>query len=244
MKRKALMYSTGFCCSSKPYLPVLILVLGLFAGLQGRAVAGEAPGWLGVEVQAMTEELARAFGLRHTEGVVVTEVVPGSPAERAALHVGDVIIKYADESITSPELLKKKIQTTAPGKHVRIEVVRFWGKVRLLRALIEAHASTRPVTHIRTNPRFDQLGLQLAELTLAQRVRFGTGMQGVLVREAGAGTPGLESGDVILMFADKPVSSVQALIDQIGAAKPGRTLPILIQREHKRFYMPLTIPVG
>ena len=223
-------------------LLVLALTVLAFMGVQRPAVAGDAPGWLGVEVQAMTEELAKAFGLSRAKGVVVTEVIPGSPAERAAMHVGDVIIKYADEDVESPESLKARIAATPPGKHVRIEVVRFWGKVRLLRALIEAHASSRPVTHIRTNPKFDQLGIRLSELTLAQRVRFGTGMYGVLVKEAGANTPHLQSGDVILMLADKPVSSVQSLIDQIGSQKPGRVLPVLIQRGHQRLYVPLKIP--
>jgi len=223
-------------------LLVLALTVLALTGLQRSAVAGDAPGWLGVEVQAMTDELAKAFGLSHAKGVVVTEVVPGSPAERAAMHVGDVIIKYADEDVESPESLKARIAATPPGKHVRIEVVRFWGKVRLLRALIEAHASTQPATHIRTNPVFDSLGLQLAELTLAQRVRFGTGMYGVLVKEAGANTPHLQKGDVILMLADKPVSSVQSFIDHIGTEKPGRILPVLIQRGHQRRYVPLKIP--
>ena len=225
----------------RAWLALALTVLA-FAGFQRVAVAGDAPGWLGVEVQAMTEDLARAFGLPHAQGVVVTEVVPGSLAERAAMHVGDVIIKYADEDVESPDSLKARIAATPPGKHVRIEVVRFWGKIRLLRALIEAHASTRPATHIRTNPNFDRMGLQLAELTLAQRVRFGTGMHGVLVKEAGANTPHLKKGDVILMLADKPVSSVQSFIDHIGAEKPGRTLPVLIQRAHHRRYVPLNIP--
>ncbi len=228
--------------SSRRVLLVLALTVLSLGAIQRPAVAGDAPGWLGVEVQAMTEELARAFGLSHAKGVVVTEVVPGSPAERAAMHVGDVIIKYADEDVESPESLKARIAATPPGKHVRIEVVRFWGKVRLLRALIEAHASALPASHIRTNPIFDRLGLQLAELTLAQRVRFGTGMYGVLVKEAGANTPHLKKGDVILMLADKPVSSVQSFIDHIGAEKPGRTLPVLIQRAHHRRYVPLNIP--
>ena len=239
------MFSTKFCTVlNRRALFVMALSLLLLGGLQRPAAAGAAPGWLGVEVQAMTGDLAKAFGLRHTQGVVVTEVVPGSPAERAAVHVGDVIIKFADKDVDSPGMLKEMIKATAPGRHVRIEVVRFWGKVRLLRALIEVHASARPTTHIQSNPKFDALGVQLAELTLAQRARYGTGMHGVLVKEAGAEAPGLQAGDVILMLADKPVNSIQVFIDRVGAEAAGRVLPVLVQREHRRFFVPLTIPAA
>jgi S1-C subfamily serine protease len=87
---------------------------------KGRVVRG----WLGVEIQDLTPTLADYFGLSGTEGVVIRGVVSGSPAERAGLQQGDVIIAWNGKKLQSTGDLLDLAREAGPGKRVQLSVVR------------------------------------------------------------------------------------------------------------------------
>ena len=74
--------------------------------------------WLGVGIQGVTEELAQYFGLNKAEGAVISNVVPGSPADNAGLRRGDVIQEFDGKPINNPEELVAAIEKTPIGKKV------------------------------------------------------------------------------------------------------------------------------
>ena len=96
-------------------------------------------GWLGVEAQAITPQIARALELDDTQGVVVVGVVRGGPAHRAGLQPGDVIVAIDDKKITEARQALLAISSRKPGNHVKLEVLRS-GKSLIL----EATAIERP----------------------------------------------------------------------------------------------------
>jgi len=101
----------------------------------GTAVAGEDEGWLGVSLQRLTPELREATDISSDVGVLVTDVVEQSPAEKAGFEVGDIILKYDGKEVTSPRRLSKLVRKTAPDTQVKVDISRD-GKKKTLTAKV------------------------------------------------------------------------------------------------------------
>jgi len=81
-------------------------------------------GWLGVALRPLTPDVAQTLGLTEQRGAVVDGVVPGSPAERAGLRKGDVIVAFGDRPVMSPADLSRRIAGQPPGQRVQLTIVR------------------------------------------------------------------------------------------------------------------------
>jgi serine protease Do len=81
-------------------------------------------GWLGVSIQALTPELAKGFGLKEANGVLISDIVQDSPAEKAGIVSGDIIIEFDRKKMDSPQELQKVVGATAPGRAVPLKVWR------------------------------------------------------------------------------------------------------------------------
>ena len=81
-------------------------------------------GYLGVAVRPLTPELAEAAGLKEQKGVVIENVVEGSPADKAGVQKGDVIVSVNDQPVAAPQELTRRIVATAPGTRVEVSLVR------------------------------------------------------------------------------------------------------------------------
>lgn len=103
----------------------------------------EAGGWLGVSLQELNSSLAKAYGLQEEGGVLVNEVIADSPAARAGLADGDVIISYAGRPIDSTSDLVEAVRKTTPGETVNVVVVREGTRLTLPVEIAENTAGTR-----------------------------------------------------------------------------------------------------
>ncbi|WP_407352348.1 Do family serine endopeptidase [Luteimonas sp. R10] len=203
-------------------------------------------GQIGVQFQAasISTEQARGFGLPDTLGALVNEVVPGSPAEKAGIEVGDVIREVDGITITQPSDLPPIVGNKAPGTRVKVTVFRE-GRNRefdvTLAELDESllagipgrgapRSAPRPSESTSSNP----LGLVAQDLTTAQRRQLGleedegvriVGVEGVAARQAG-----IQPGDVVLRVGRTPVGSASALDRQLRDVKPGQTVMLLVNR--------------
>ena len=92
-------------------------------------------GWLGVSIQPLTPELAKSFGLTDSKGALVASVQDGSPAERAGVKPGDVIVRYDGKPVDSPRALPGLVANTEIGKAVELSVLRDGG-VRALKVTV------------------------------------------------------------------------------------------------------------
>jgi len=81
-------------------------------------------GWLGVTIQALTPELAKQFDLKEEKGVLLGDVIEGSPAEKAGLQRGDVIIEFEGKKVEEPNQLRNMVANVPPGKEVRVTIIR------------------------------------------------------------------------------------------------------------------------
>ncbi len=188
-------------------------------------------GWLGVVIQDITPGIAEAVGVK--EGVIVAQVVPGSPADKAGLKVGDIIVEYNGQKVRDARDLQFKVMKTKPGTEVSMKIVRK-GKERIITVRIGEMPETE-VSKGKVTP--ENLGLILRNLTPDEKRYYGVSY-GVIVEEvlpnSIADYAGLRAGDLILEVQYKPVRNVREFYSIIEEAKEeGKSRVLLLVRRGK-----------
>ena len=210
-----------------------------------------ARGWLGVSVQNMTPELADAFGMPQSSGVVVTKIVPGTPAEAGGLHQGDVIVKIEGTPIDNANQLRNYIAATMPSSSVRMDVARGDRNVRLSVAIGEKpYAADEFRPPARKQP--SGIGLSLQDVSRDVAAALGLkGTGGALVTDVEVGSLSgharpvpLVRGDVILEADGQPVASAATLKERLSRMEPGTTVLMLIFRRGNELYTVMKTPSG
>ena len=137
-------------------------------------------GYLGVRAQTLTPDLAKALDLDSHNGVVIVEVAPNSPAQKAGLEQQDVILKFNGKALTNQTNLTHEVSLIKPGTKVTITVNRD-GKVKVLNATIESHPSdSQSGNSVKIAP--NALGIVVEDLTPAQAEQLGYNLtKGVLI---------------------------------------------------------------
>jgi len=202
-------------------------------------------GWLGINIQEITKELADSFGMKNTSGALVAGVEKGSPAEKGGLDAGDVILRFDGKPIVSSSDLPRVVGATKPGKEVPVEVLRRGANRTLTVAVGEMPSEDKdemrpPRGPAKVEP--NRLGLTLRELTPQQKKRL-NGRNGLLVigAEGGAAQAGIRRGDVILAVNNTEVQGVEQFNKLIQAAQSGKTVALLVQRGDSTLYVPVKV---
>ncbi len=167
-------------------------------------------GWLGVMIQPVTRDIAKALDLPEAKGALVASVLPDSPAERAGIKRGDVIVEFDGHDVPKSEDLPSIVAGTPPGKKVEVVVIRD-GKRKSIEVEIgkleETEAGGRPV-------KAGKLGLVVENITpeVAKELGLGKDVKGVVVSSVRRGSPaaeaGIRPGDVIEQVGREPVTNV------------------------------------
>ncbi len=205
---------------------------------QIRDEGGVTRGWLGVVVQEVTRELAKNFGMDRAEGALVARVLPGSPAEKAGIKAGDVILTYNDQPLPRSSALPPLVGANDPGDTVTLKLIRE-GKTMTVKAeiaLLESGAKPPPKS---------RLGIKVKSLTDEQRSSAQVASGGVRVVEVSTGPgreAGLRAGDIILTLGGKEVDSAHKLEELAAKLSPGQSVPMLVQREGTPLFLALEMP--
>jgi serine protease Do len=201
---------------------------------QGKVVRG----WLGVGIQELTEELASQFGVKPEEGVLVGNVMPGSPAERGGLKTGDIIQEFNDTRIANVHQLQREVAQSRVGSQAQIKVLREKQPVKLTIVLGEQPADLAAATEPSAPPSeaADRFGLAVQDLTPDLRDQLGLKeAEGIVVsgvEEAGpAARAGIRPGDVIAEANREPVRSVSEFARILTRLRPGQNLLLLVRRD-------------
>jgi len=196
-------------------------------------------GRIGVRLQELTLELARALRVPGNSGALVVDVLREGPAQRAGLRPADVIVEFGGKAVGSHVELMRLVDRTRPGGTVDARYVR---DARMLstRVTVEAaKATARSATATLADP----VGLRVAPVTPARLKRLGL-ESGVLVlqAESAAQRAGLEPGDIILSVNGAPVATPYGFNERLRAAGQGTSLALLIQRDGARSFVALRLP--
>lgn len=209
---------------------------------QLRAYGHVTRGWLGVSIADVDTNLARKLNLPRPEGALVRSVTPASPAARAGIRAGDVILNYDGMDIVSSESLPPLVGSTAVGHDTIVTVLRgeHMDKLQVRVGQLPADTAGAGGASERTaGRRFDALGLATRALTRDERNQFRVAQGGVVVEQVGPGAAqaaGVRSGDVVLMLGGTPVTG-PGQIQHLEKQLPDRLVPMLVRRPDQTLFL-------
>jgi len=243
-------------------LVVFALTVGGSALARGDKESGKA--WLGVYLHEIDDETKEAWDLPSTEGVMVDDVVKESPAEKAGLKAGDVIVKFDGRPVSSSTQLRRLISRAQPDTTVTLDIVRDKKNQQVAVTLGESEDGDlgffgdrdfsfeipeppdvldRPLPAPRAFRFYAaespvRIGIQLINLSRQLREYFGVQDGGVLVEEIIKDSPaekaGLKAGDVIVEIEGGKVGDADDVVDDLRDRDPGDKVNVAVVRKGAR----------
>jgi len=199
-------------------------------------------GWLGVQIQKVTPDLAESFDLDSEKGALVADVVKDSPAARAGIETGDIILSFNGQDVDSMRKLPRLVAAIPPGTKVKMKVLRR-GKVKKLKVVIaelkdEEMADGSPAE----KGELDRLGMAVRQITpeLAGQYRLPRDSGVVIIRidpDGLAAEGGLHAGDIILQVNNSDIETVKDFRQAIKKAKKNKLVRFLVQRRNSRIFV-------
>jgi serine protease Do len=218
--------------TAKPLIPQLVN--------NGRVIRG----YLGVSIQAINPDLAKAMKLDDVEGALVSDVVSGGPAEKAGIKRGDVIVSFKNEMVEESHDLPAIVAATPVGKEVTVNVIRD-GKEHQMEVEVGELQFKDVLANETDKPAEWKWGLMLRDLS-SQMVRQ-HGLKpdhGVVVVDVKPGSPaekaGIKRGDLILEINRNSAKSVKEVVEVIAKADEKDPLLVLLRRNQGNFFVAMT----
>jgi serine protease Do len=196
-------------------------------------------GRLGVTIQEVNQTLADSFGLKKPGGALVSAVEKNSPAARAGIEPGDVILAANGEAVINSGDLPAIIAAKAPGETVTLQVWRN-GSSRDIAAKVGAFAEPKLAASEPGEAPKGRLGVAVRPLSPEEQ-RKAEIKGGVLVEQVGgaAARAGIKAGDIIVSVNGQPIAGVDELRSLI--AKAGKKIAVLVERDEARIFVPVDL---
>jgi serine protease Do len=215
-------------------------------------------GWLGVQIQEVTPEIAKGLGLPKAEGALIADVTPDSPAAKAGLKQGDVILSFNGHEVAKVRDLPIVVAQTPVGDKAKVEVFRSGKDENLAVAIGKMPENPQVAENQQQGDQQDAgnsataLGLKLAPLTgeLRQRAGVPKSVKGVVVTGIEDSSPlaqlGIQPGDVIVQVNQQPVTTPQQAESKLKEAQSGanKNVLLLINRHGTNQYLALSMSKG
>jgi serine protease Do len=208
---------------------------------KGRVVRG----WLGVVIQPVSEDMAKSLRMDQAKGAIIADVTKDSPAEKAGLKPGDVVVTADGRAIEDSSALSSYIASKAPGSAVRLQILRNGQPSTLSLTL-----GTFPDEDAReelAEARGGQMGMTLRDLTpsMADQLELPRGTRGVVVASVEAGEAaedaGLQRGDVIVSVNGEDVANVEEFDKEIAKAKGDGLARLRVRRGNTHTFLILKL---
>ena len=190
-------------------------------------------GWLGVSIQDLTPELAKAAHVESLKGALIAEVVKGGPAEKAGLKKDDVVVGYQGKEIPDSSTFRNEVATTPVGSEAKVNILREGKKQEVTVKIANlAEADKFLAANIK-----ERLGGEVRALTPQETEKYGLKADaGVAIRWLEFKGPlqkaGFEINDIILGVNDQPVGGVDGFIQLVSALKPHQKIA-LVALDHR-----------
>ena len=198
-------------------------------------------GWLGVIIQEITPELAEGIGLDSTDGALIAEVSPDSPADKAGLKSGDVVIKFNNKPIEEFADLTRFVGETKPDSDVKLTIIRN-GKEKVIDVNLGELKDTKKPAENNKNEVDDKIGLNVREITpeLAKKYNLDRD-SGVIIFNVERGTKaynaGFRSGDIITNIDKNEINNLEDYNSAIEKVVDGKLALFLVKRGPNSLYI-------
>ncbi|MEK9913393.1 MAG: PDZ domain-containing protein, partial [Flavobacteriaceae bacterium] len=223
------------------------IAMGVVAQLkENRRVAR---GWLGVEIQELTKDLAEGFGLDRPRGALIARVMDDSPAEAGGIQEEDIIVRFNGEEISRVGELPHWVGRTPVGEAAEVVVFRGGKEVKLKVVLGELPEDPRLASGGGSGgaDRQTALGMTVRDVAASRLSDLDIDGGAEVVRVSGiAEEAGLQAGDVVLRMKGRIIDSADTLRDVADDAEAGDVIPVLVLRQQgsvaRRTYITLRVP--
>ncbi|MFA5017327.1 MAG: PDZ domain-containing protein, partial [Methylobacter sp.] len=213
---------------------------------QIKATGKAAHGWLGVQIQDVTRELAESFGMKKPQGALVSKVLPDSPAEKSGLQIGDIITEFNGQQIETSGDLPPMVGITPINDKATLKIIR-QGETKSLDfkvGLLPDEADKLAEAKVAPKLPHNRLGVNVIDLTDAQRETLQIAKNGVLVQDVAKGTAkdaGIQRGDVILRIQNNVVRDAADFEKIVTKLPAGKSVAILIQRQGSPVFLAIKV---
>lgn len=209
-------------------------------------------GWLGVMIQTMTPELAKSFNLPEDQpGVLVGDVVPDSPADKAGLKRGDIIVKYEGSEVANANKLPGMVAATQPGATATLDIIRE-GKPQVLTVTLakkegkDGKGSEEEAREEAESGQADKLGLFVQGITQDEARKLGLPAdKGVVVARIEPGSAAeaadVRTGDVVFELNGVEIKGVASYKEVAAKLEKGKIVRLLIKRDQGTLYLAFTL---
>jgi serine protease Do len=199
-------------------------------------------GWLGVSVQEVTPELAKSFGLKENKGALVAEVFKGTPAEKAGIEQGDIILGFNGKDVSDSKELPRMLASTPIGEKATIKLLR---NGSISERTVKVGEMEEERIELAEDTTHKSLGLTVQEITPEIAQELGLEKDGgVVVSGVETGSPaydaGIQPGDVIKSINQKPVTDVADFVKKAKSARGQENILLLVQRGKNNLYAALS----
>ena len=200
-------------------------------------------GFLGIVIQALTPELAESFDLEQTQGILIAQVTEGSPAEKAGLRQGDVIVAYRGEPVKDIGNFRNRVSLTPPGSSEELTVIRDGQRqditVTIGKLSEDSFVAEGPAQST------EEIGLTVQTLTPQLAEQFNTKAgEGVVVTEVRPGSiaaqAGIEPGAVIMQVNQKTIRDAAEFKKEINASQNNRRVLLLVRKDNLQRFVVLS----
>jgi serine protease Do len=202
-------------------------------------------GWLGVSIQEVTSELARQFGLKESRGALVSDVLKDTPAERAGLKRGDVILRYDGREVSNASQLRNLVAETPVGRTVRLAVIRDKREreidVKLTEQPKEVAAAPGEGESLE-NEALTGVGVQELDPEMADRLSLPRGAVVVSQVEEGsvAEAAGVRAGDVMVEINRRAIKSLDDYRKTTRALRADESVLLLLNRNGQMLFLTIS----
>lgn len=209
---------------------------------QLRATGKVSRGRIGVQIGPVDKEVAESIGLGSATGALVSAVEPDSPAAKAGLQAGDVIVQFNGTKIDKVSDLPRLVGNTKPGSKVSLTIFRRGKQQQLAITVADVPADESQLAQASeessATANAKTLGLRVTDLTAAQKKALGV-RGGVQVAEASgpAARAGMRPGDVVLAIANTEVASVKDFEAALAKADQSKPVNVLVRRDEWAQYL-------
>jgi serine protease Do len=212
---------------------------------QIKATGKAAHGWLGVQIQDVTRQLAESFGMKKPQGALVSKIIPNSPAEKAGLQIGDIITEFNGQPIETSADLPPMVGMTPINNEGKLTIIR-QGDTETIDfkvGLLPDQEAKAPLYKVETKPT-NKLGIMVVNLTDEQRASLENIKNGILVQDVESGIAadaGIQPGDVILRIQNNVIRNTSDFDKIVKNLPVGKSVAVLIQRRGSPVFLALKI---
>ncbi|MEW6053496.1 MAG: DegQ family serine endoprotease [Nitrospirota bacterium] len=203
-------------------------------------------GWIGVTIQELTPELAQEFGLKKSKGALVSDVVKDSPASRAGIMQGDVILEYNDREVKDVSSLRNLVAQSKAGNEIHMKLLRDGREFTVKVIIVELPKDVAEVIPDRLPAEQEArvlAGLTVMDLSreIVRQLGFSKDEKGVVVVRVEPGSPAedaeIKKGDIIKEINKKAISSLEEYNRIAASIKQNESVLLFVNRAGKRFYI-------